>query len=306
MDNSNVHPSLVDVANRLIGDSISACKLTIPLILIVILAYTTVSSLILGQEIKLDYKPLLRAVILMFVVAFYVEIMGVISSLISVFNNLFERPNDLLAAFQDLAETGTTSSGDPDENDGFWATIGNAWDGVFNLFHLLSSWVQEGLAFMVRAAISLIRSILLAFLYLIGPIAITISMVPGFRDAGLLWLKGFIGVQFWDLTLNILDNLVFAYQVDGFTREGMDVGYGLVVNIVIVIMYLMTPGLTNYFINTGPASSLWGRLGGIGASVLFFGNMLRGQRNPQKGASTAVDKKAQQSKSNAVQPTANK
>jgi len=295
MDNiSNVHTSIVETANELVGDSIYACKVTIPIILIVILTYTTVSSLILGEQLKLDYKPLLRGILLMFVVVFYVEIMGVISLMIAGFNGIFERPNDLMEAFQDFAEAGTSSSADPNANDGFWDTISNTWDEFFSITHLLIGFIQEGITFAVRGLISLVRSILLGFLYLVGPIAITLSMVPGFRNSGIAWLKGFIGVQFWDLTLNILDNLIFAYHVNGFSRDGMDVGYGLVVNVVIVIMYLMTPGLTNYFVNTGSASHFWGRLGGMAASALFFTGLIRnGSALRRTAASQAVDNNSQ-------------
>lgn len=267
---NSMHPSLAIVADQLIGTFLTASRALIPILLIIVLVYSLVRSLVQGQHITMDFKLLVRGLMLFFVVSVYPEVMGMLSMAIGAITDMINVPDEELAlTFQTLAEKAAATQGEPEGMiDSVSKWFSDVWDGVSSIWLWMGTMVQEGLLYVIRAGISLVRSIILAFLYLVGPIAIAIAIIPGFENTALSWLKAFIGVQCWQLTINILDLLMKAYTEHGFAvlEHGVADDYTMLVNTCFVLMYLLVPALTNYFINTGGASNILGQMFTAGAA----------------------------------------
>ena len=64
---NSMHPSLAIVADQLIGTFLTASRALIPILLIIVLVYSLVRSLVQGQHITMDFKLLVRGLMLFFV-----------------------------------------------------------------------------------------------------------------------------------------------------------------------------------------------------------------------------------------------
>ncbi|WP_157593447.1 hypothetical protein [Rufibacter tibetensis] len=119
---------------------------------------------------------------------------------------------------------------------------------------------------------------MLGFLYVVGPLAICLSVVPAFSGLAGKWLQNFIAVQFWALTMNLLD-LIYTNFANQNTTEGGVLGgmvtigqtYNdaqfLVMSVAFIILYCMVPTLTGYFIGSTAVQSFIGTTLGMAAGA---------------------------------------
>jgi hypothetical protein len=155
----------------------------------------------------------------------------------------------------------------------------------FNLHEMMQSFVLGGIASIARKLIEIFRQTLLGFLYVVGPIALAISVLPGFGKLLLKWFSHYLSVQFWSITLIILDNLVVLYTDLSKMRTSVMSGLSLseasekidilLLNIVITVLYFMVPYLTSLFIgqsSTGMFQSKALGLAAAGAMLLTRGS----------------------------------
>lgn len=274
-----VHEPLAAIADQLVYTSLYASRILLPILLLIVLGFFIIRSLIAGETLRLDFGPILRGLVLMLIISVYPELMQVLSMALSGFTSLFNVEDEKLAEiFGNLAVqaagTGEESGGVLGAVSGYFSDV---LDGVRSVGWSLGAWIQEGLIYAVRGGISLVRSFLLVFLFLIGPIALAFSLIPGFQHTALSWLKGFMGVSLWALTLNILDMLAGAFNEYALQLiaqgEEFSLSYGIMVNVVIALVYLLTPALTNYFISTGGPAALLGQVMTVGAATIMAGGM---------------------------------
>jgi len=133
--------------------------------------------------------------------------------------------------------------------------------GIMGALSNIGDWIIANCTHMIivvtRAVIYIIRSLILVFLFAVGPLAILVSMFPGFEDNLKHWFKYYVMVVFWTVTLAVLDLILYQYLdyceknsvIDGITT----------VNIGIALMYLIAPYLTNRYIG-GQGSQFMGRM----------------------------------------------
>jgi len=121
--------------------------------------------------------------------------------------------------------------------------------------------VAEGLTLLVRAFVAKMQVLVVVFLAITGPIAILISMIPGFQGAMAYWFRNLLHAKFWAMTIGVLDNIVNFYvdnlvdsHIDNMMNNAtLEQRFGAIFNLVVVhycVMgaYLATPFLTNTFI----------------------------------------------------------
>ena len=274
MDNiAHIHPALAasakEVASVSIPVAMSLAGAAILMLLIMGIGKSTMTSS------PKSYLPLIRGCALLLVLASYAELVNVGSGALSSITTQVERPPGF---WQGLADSATDElADDPDDTERRRRlTIG----GILNLPAIIMGFIQNGLVFIVRLGLQLVRSFLLAFLYIVGPIAIAISLIPGFTSTGLSWLRSFISIQFWELTLNLLDSLVHAFSQNYLDTIDPDAGrfiYTVAANLTIVFLYLMTPRITNTLVSTG-LSTLWGQVGAMGGVAMLA---LQNRRKPK-------------------------
>ena len=143
--------------------------------------------------------------------------------------------------------------------------------GIMGALSNIGNWIIANCTHMIivvtRAVIYIIRSLILVFLFAVGPIAILLSMFPGFEENLKHWLKYYIMVGFWTVTLAVLDMILYQYLdyceqnsiIDGITT----------VNIGIALMYLIAPYLTNRYIG-GQGSQFMGRMVQMASTTLAW------------------------------------
>ena len=127
---------------------------------------------------------------------------------------------------------------------------GTATGWLQNLWSLAFSLSMQPLAWIFRAIIVAIKNIVYAFMLIGGPIPLALSLIPGLGGLAAHWIKNFIVVSFWNVTIAIVDvileGLDVALMADMFNGdEELSIA---MLTMLTVVMYLMVPFLTSMLI----------------------------------------------------------
>ena len=263
MNNMSANPSFLQAVLELSGIIIRSCVFIVPTFVAIVLIVSLAKGFTSARGVGVDYSPLVRGFILMVSLYFYQELLGIVSSAIEGFVGMIAQPENIYAQLDDLQ--GGLSPNDP-ENSSLTGYVDQAVAFIesFDLQAMLQSMVLGGIASLARKLIELLRQTLLGFLYVVGPMAIALSVLPGFGRLFLKWFQNYLSLQFWSLTLVILDNLVVLYT--DFTKERVSILSGapaavageridfLLISLVITILYCMVPYLTSLYIGQTSSS----------------------------------------------------
>jgi len=124
---------------------------------------------------------------------------------------------------------------------------------------------------MIKLVIGFLRAIVIAFLAVVGPLAVVLDLLPLFRGTALKWFKGIVIVALWGVTLKILDGFLFTYISDynggsswtfWFGEEiGTDSGLSFfLTSVCFIVMYLLVPFLTSLYIGSSMVSGMAGKM----------------------------------------------
>ena len=127
---------------------------------------------------------------------------------------------------------------------------GTATGWYQNLWSLAFSMSMQPLAWMLRGAMVAFKNIVYAFMLIVGPIPLVLSLIPGLGGLATHWIKNFIVVSFWNVTIAILDvilkGLNIALLADMFNGdEELSIA---MLTMLTAVMYLMVPYLTSLVI----------------------------------------------------------
>ena len=111
-----------------------------------------------------------------------------------------------------------------------------------------------------------IKNIAYFFLMACGPIPIVLSVIPGLGTYTAHWLKGFITVGMWGVTIAVLD-LVYAqsiyfFYVDTFTNGDNEFTYAFI-TWMLLVAYLLVPYLTSLLIGQAAVQSFGQKVFGV-------------------------------------------
>jgi len=212
-------------------------------------------------------------------------------------NTSFETLNQRFATIQKLMAPKDVEEEDADDDEDGWLTdIGEAimgaiatlWDWFIYFFESLGRTIQTMLIWVVRMVIEKIRNLVLGFLIITGPIALMLELVPAFRGVFLEWFKNYLNVIFWAATLAVLDNIIYSYALahakmvasaavehTGQAEGVMEWGGRFVNNLVIVMMYLLTPTLTTFYIGNSASSGIMSRMVGFVTAGVMSAKMFK-------------------------------
>lgn len=135
-------------------------------------------------------------------------------------------------------------------------------------FNWLINIIAKGLTMMVRIFYLVLRNVLLIFLVTVGPLALAISVFPGFENTWITWLSTWFQTSMWLVTMNILDAILAE------SLKGVSVGAGggtdfatssglLLLNLAITFMYCMVPTITSYWTGGAGAAGVLTQIPGI-------------------------------------------
>ena len=114
--------------------------------------------------------------------------------------------------------------------------ISDMYAAAFSLLAGVAVWIMEWL-----------RYILLAFLYLVGPITISFSMIPPLRPFLKAWIKDTIEVMSWIIISAIffqIFNTIMSIQNNYASLQNMDpIAVGAIFTILLILM-ILTPYIT--------------------------------------------------------------
>lgn len=148
---------------------------------------------------------------------------------------------------------------------------------LLNLFSLetLSS-LSYFLVMIVYEIFVIIQVIVQIFFYLIGPLAIVISLFPTFHDTFKIWLSNFCAVNFWSVLIAILFRLVKTLTGSAAFQQAVNAGdksvlwESFILGVIICVIIVLIPKLSlAIFKGGGTAADLGSYSTGITAGVVI-------------------------------------
>ena len=147
---------------------------------------------------------------------------------------------------------------------------------LLNLFSIetLSS-LSYLLVMVVYEIFVIIQIIVQIFFYLIGPLAIVLSLFPTFRDVFKVWISNFCAVNFWSVLIAILFRLVKTLTGSAAFQQALSSGDktmlwdSFILGVIICVMIILIPKLSLVIFSRGSTSADLGSYGtGITAGVV--------------------------------------
>jgi hypothetical protein len=289
VNNLSGNPAFLAAIESLMNMVRYSCMLIVPTFVLIQLILSLARGFTWLDGVRVDYTPVARGFILMVSLFFYAEVLGLISGAIGGFAGFIVQPENIYTNLKDMGAA-VTPQPDPAE-DSLAGYLGQAveWVGNFNLHYWLQSLVVGGIASTARKIIEILRQTLLGFLYVVGPLSLSLSVLPGFGGLLKKWFQHYLSVQCWSLTLIILDNLVDLYTRLSQTRTSAMTGLSLaeasekidilLITIVITLLYLMVPYLTSLYVGQSSSAMFTSKAVGLataGASLAGGGAVLAG------------------------------
>lgn len=147
---------------------------------------------------------------------------------------------------------------------------------LLNLLSLESlSSLSYFLVMVVYEIFVVIQVIVQIFLYLLGPIAIVLSLFPTFRDIFKIWLANFCAVNFWSVLIAILFRLVKTLTDSPAFQQAVTNGdrgvlwSSFILGVIICVMMILIPKLSLVIFKNGSSAADVGSYGmGITAGVV--------------------------------------
>jgi hypothetical protein len=109
-------------------------------------------------------------------------------------------------------------------------------------------------------AVNFLKSILLVFLCIVGPLSAGLTLFPLFSKSFSTWIKSYITVSFQAFTLEVFSILNNTSMLGNFKEVG-GTGLQAMISLILFFAVLMTPVWTSMFVNSVMTPNLMGALG---------------------------------------------
>jgi len=140
-----------------------------------------------------------------------------------------------------------------------WKT---AWKFDLRLTATVLNYVTYAIAGALLGAIMMLRFLLLSFLYVIGPIVISIGIYKGTSQGLSAWLTSLVSISSWNILLAILMKVVSVMNLTSiYLTEDTNFMMILAANVLFIVLFVLVPLLSNSFVS-GKS------LGGLGSIAL--------------------------------------
>jgi hypothetical protein len=280
MNNVAVSAEFLGAVNALLDKTLPLGLGMVPLFLMIVLFKELFSALVMHNRFRLDAYPLVRGVVILMVLAFYRDLLEVLSATLEAITEFIGPDRTFMQKLTDMWNLLLLGADRemPSSMEEVYETFTRLWH--FDLVTWLLALLEGSFVHIVRKGIELIRLVLLGFLYIVGPLALGLSVIPGFGSLFLKWLQSYLTVQFWSVTLIILDTLVSEFNslyFDGLLfPEVLDTTNFVLVSLVIVILYFLVPHLTSYYLGHAHAAIFQSRV--FSTALLGAGAAYQGGR----------------------------
>ncbi|QNE42012.1 hypothetical protein F1C16_20525 (plasmid) [Hymenobacter sp. NBH84] len=240
-----------------------------------------------SNSLSMDFSPLLKGLWLYLLIGFYSEWATLIGDAIGGFVGLLRLPTAGDSAGQAIYQILTpgsltqNSAGQTvsmaefiDRAGSLLSNLNDAWQS-FSFVGLLTRFFTATTVLVVRNVMLYIRQFVLGFLYVSGPITLSLSVIPAFAQLAKHWLQNFVSVHLWSLTFAVLDLLYSFYaqqqtQVEpmlpGTQQADQDTSF-LIMSVAFVVLYFMVPYLTSLVIGGSAVQGFLASFGGMVAGA---------------------------------------
>src|ERR1035437_2656832 len=250
----------VNVAQQLV-------KVCAPVVAVALLIKMLTMITKIFNEAQVDFFDLGKTFLLILFLFQYTEVMTQMNNLLSYFTDnvqfMFDKygsGHTVVDKINEVYDKYKETHPDP----GIMGALSNIGDWIIaNCTHMI--------IVVTRAVIYIVRSLIMVFLFAVGPIAILVSMFPGFEDNLKHWLKYYIMVGFWTVTLAVLDLILYQYL--DYCEKNSIIDGVTTVNIGIALMYLIAPYLTNRYIG-GQGSQFMSRIVQMATTSIALGSRI--------------------------------
>ena len=291
MNNVSVSAEFLGAVNALLEKTHAIGLAMIPIFLMVVVFNQLFAALVFSQRFRLDVQPIVRGFVILFALTFYTEFLNVISGTLQALSDYIGPDKTFMQKLADmwnLLLPGTEGGGLPSNMEELYAAFTRLMQ--FDLVNWLLALLEGSFVHVVRKGIEIIRLILLGFLYVVGPLALGFSVIPGFNSLAMKWLLSYLTVQCWSITLIILDTLVTEFNslyLNGllFSNE-LGASNFVLVSLIIVILYFMVPHLTAYYLGHSHAAIFQSRV--FSTALLGAGMAYQGGRAAVAGGRMAM------------------
>ncbi|MFB9865668.1 hypothetical protein [Rufibacter immobilis] len=282
-----IHDGFLRACDESLETVLAICRFITPTFMSIALLVSIGRGYLSGHGLQMDLSPVVKALALFLVLFFYRDLTDILGAGIKGVTQLFDGPGNVGEALQKLtappgiaaaAQADTVAPSEVVEQGGAWYSKIYHSIANFSLMNLITEFFTTTTVLFIRQIVLFIRQFVLGFLYVVGPLAICLSVVPAFSGLAGKWLQNFIAVQFWALTMNLLD-LIYTNFADQNTTVGGVLGgmvlpgqtYNdaqfLVMSVAFIILYCMVPTLTSYFIGSTAVQSFMGAVVGMAAGA---------------------------------------
>lgn len=288
-----IDPAFARACDATVTHVLSGTKIMVGPFLGIALVSTLFRGFVFGNSLQMDWAPLAKATWIFFLLLFYQPLVDTLGNGIGSFTEILA-PGESAQAAQERsmatapvvqqAQSGQASEHEVAENSP--GAITTAFD-LFSNFGLsgIITWLIKGAATMIiRVIMEFIQQFILGFLYVCGPIALTLSIIPAFSSLAMKWLQNLLAVHMWGLSFALLDTLYANFADAAPTQSGgffagvvnfFTAGNGNTVNATIfaaqsfafILLYIMIPYLTSLYIGSTTAQGFIGSMVGAAASV---------------------------------------
>lgn len=266
---------LFTLVSGTVGKALAIAYFVIPVFILITLVYQLWRGLVAGERLAVDFIPLVRGFVVAAILFSYQEVAGTIATAVHTVYLFMIAGHDTglyaeLHRLSDLYWAFGLNLPDVEGSVNPLALVQTFFEHLWNTFQdavtMMGFLVSDVLVMVVRELIWLIRTFVVSFLYIIGPLTIALSVIPGFKDLALRWVQSFVSALAWIVTIGILDHLFFGIRSlieNDFIFSGENEMSYLVAAVGMIIMYLMVPFLTSYIIGQTAAAAFAGQfLGG--------------------------------------------
>ena len=143
------------------------------------------------------------------------------------------------------------------------ANILNPIDWVQNFIGIQTAMSWQLLGYLFRLGMVFFKNVVYALILIGGPIPLMLSLVPGLQGLAAHWMKNFILVCCWNVTLAIIDSILGSLNIqlwmDIFTNGDEELTIALVTAMA-AISYLFVPYVTSLLIGQTVAALAGSRL----------------------------------------------
>lgn len=140
-----------------------------------------------------------------------------------------------------------------------WKT---AWKFDLRLTATVLNYVTYAIAGALLGAIMMLRFLLLSFLYVIGPVVISVGIYKGTSQGLSSWLTSLVSISSWNILLAILMKVVSVMNLTSiYLTEETNFMMILAANVLFIVLFMLVPLLSNSFVS-GKS------LGGLGSIAL--------------------------------------